>query len=87
MNFTDAQADTIEAAFRELGVSLTVDDLTITQDTIAQFKAAREAYRELGRITIDRADALLIKGVQVAAHRPRIDLAVIDCGEFRAAYL
>jgi hypothetical protein len=86
VNFTDEQADKIEAAFSELGIGLTVDDVIITQDTIEQFKAARSVYRELGRITTDRPDALVVKGVQVAAGQPRTDLFVIDCGKYRAAY-
>lgn len=73
----------IEARFDALGYSCTVDDVTFTRDTMADFRAARLGYAKPGTVQCDDADGLVIEGAQVAAGQPRHTLYIVDFGTVR----
>jgi len=87
--------DQIEAAFRALGHGIALgygdeDHVTVTHDTLDQFRGARRQYCEPGRL-IERKvgdySALVIEGVRALKGQQRRDLIVIDFGPVRASYL
>lgn len=81
---TDAE---IEARFDALGASVTVDDLTFTDESIEEFKAARADWREPGRIERDEDGELVVERCQAIAGTPRRTLYVVDFGAARAVSL
>ena len=76
--------DEIEARFDALGYSCTVDDLTFTRDTMADFRVARLGYAKPGTVRGDDEDGIIMDGVQTAAGQPRHTLAIVDFGAVRA---
>lgn len=78
IKLTDEQ---IEAAFNDC---CTVDDLSFTRDTLADFRAAREKYAEPGRIEKNTESAWELSKAQVSRGQPRRSIRVVDFGEVRA---
>lgn len=87
-NLIPMSDDEIEAKFDVLGYGLCVSDLSLADDTIDDFLAARArgSWREAGRIDTHTADTLVIRDVQPAKGQPRRDVVVIDLGPARALY-
>lgn len=85
---TDEQ---IEAQFAHLGVDLGIgyggeDDITITNDSIDDFLAARAGWTSKGEVVRNSGGALVVEGVQANKSLPRRTLYVIDFGNVRLAY-
>ena len=78
---TDAE---IEARFDALGYVCTVDDLTFTRDTMADFRVARLGYAKPGTVRCDDEDGMILDDVQTAAGQPRRALYIVDLGAVRA---
>lgn len=73
-----------EADIRDLVTNYGDDSLSFTRDTVADFDDAREnSWQERGRRDQDEF-AVYFRRVQAFKGHPRYDLAVIDCGDFRA---
>lgn len=78
---TDEQ---IEAAFNETGYATDIDCITLTRDTLDNFRAARQGWAEWGRITDDTETVFAVEKVQVRKGDRRGPLVVIDFGAVRA---
>lgn len=84
INLTNEQ---IEARFDDEGYGLTVDDLSFTRETVADFAKARGSWHNAGAL-IDADDGkLVVRGCQAVKGQPRRDLIVVDFGSVRAVYL
>ena len=76
----------IEARFDDLGFGLTIANLTFTELTIDDIKAARKKWNEPGRIEDEEADYIMIDRAQPTAFQPRRSVVMIDFGAVRAIY-
>lgn len=85
--FTEQQ---IENIFQAIGYGVDVDDdLIRTAETIDNFKQARDGYNEKGRMTEGKTgDGLAyieIENCQAFKGQQRVNLVVVDFGDFRLA--
>lgn len=82
----------IEARFEAVGFGgLAIgygdeDNIVVTSETIEDFKASREKWKEPGRLERDEATALVIKRAQAVGGQPREDIAILDFGDVRLVY-
>ena len=75
--------DAIEQIFEDFGVSLTIDDLVFTGDTIDDFVDARSKWAELGvleREPHEGFDSIVIENGQPRKGMARGQTIVIDLG-------
>ena len=76
--------DEIEARFEALGYGCTMENITFTRDTMADFRVARLGYAKPGTVLCDDDDGMIFDGVQAAAGQPRRKLYIVDLGAVRA---
>lgn len=78
--------DQIEEAFDKAGVSAVVEDLTVTTESIEDFKAARANWAAKGFEDKDTGTVYVVRDAQQAKGQQRFTLAVIDFGGVRAVF-
>lgn len=76
----------IEAAFDELGYGLTIDNLSFTTDTLAEWLEARQRWADPGRLVEQSETHFVVERAQAVRGQPRRDVVMIDFGDGRAIY-
>jgi hypothetical protein len=82
--------DQIEDVFSEIGLGATIDSLTFTRETLADFNNARKSWKAFSHMDADTTDDLsyaIYFGVQTAKGQPRQDIYIVDFGSVRAVYM
>jgi len=88
-NPTSLTNDQIEALLDEIGCGACVEDLTWTQETIADWINSSAGWAERRGYELDECDGypyVLFERAQVRKGQPRTDIYVVDFGDVRGVY-
>lgn len=78
----------IQARFDAIGAGcdIEVDDITITNDTIEDFQAARSRWNDQGKRVESPDGTLVVRQAQAAKGQQREDIYVVDFGDVRLVW-